>query len=138
MPVNDAMIETIRTFFAGDEAVTAVYLFGSQAAGKATAKSDIDLAVLLREKPAYDYRLRAMSELARLLKTEVDVLVLDQCGILMQRQVLKHGIVLYERDKRTRLAFEIRSRKMYFDFLPAHRLFVRKMEERLLKGKCNG
>lgn len=130
--------ETIRNYFSADSNVTAVYLFGSRAKGTATARSDIDLAVLLREKPEYDYRLRVMSELSGLLKTEVDVLVLDQCGILLQRQVLKHGIVLYERDRRARIAFEIRSRKIYFDFLPAHRLFVRKMEERLLKGSCNG
>lgn len=136
--MDEAAAETIRTYFSADGNVTAVYLFGSQAKGKATAKSDIDLAVLLREKPGYDYRLRVMSELAGLLKTEVDVLVLDQCGILMQRQVLKHGIVLYERDRRARIAFEIRSRKMYFDFLPAHRLYVKTMEERLLKGVGNG
>lgn len=133
-----AVTETIRAYFSADSNVTAVYLFGSRAKGTATAKSDIDLAVLLREKPEYDYRLRVMSELSSLLKTEVDVLVLDQCGILMQRQVLKHGIVLCERDRRARTAFEIRSRKMYFDFLPAHRLYVKALEERLLKGVGNG
>lgn len=136
--MDRAVTEKIRDYFAADPNVVAVYLFGSHAKGRAGAGSDIDLAVLLREKPEYDYRLRVMCELADLLKTEVDALILDQCGILMQRQVLKYGIVLFERDRRPRIAFEIRSRKLYFDFLPAHRLYVRKLEERLLKGGGNG
>ncbi|MBI1921463.1 MAG: nucleotidyltransferase domain-containing protein [Geobacter sp.] len=128
------MRDKIRDYFSTDPNVLAVYLFGSHAKGKARAGSDIDLAVLLDEKPEYDYRLRVMSELADLLKAEVDALVLKQCGILMQRQVLRYGIVLFERDRRARIAFEILSRKMYFDFLPAHRRYVAKMEERILGG----
>lgn len=136
--MEKAATDTIRAYFSADRNVTAVYLFGSQATGKATADSDIDLAVLVKERTEYDYRLRVMSDLEALLKAKLDVLVLNQCGILMQRQVLKHGIVLHEGDRSGRIAFEIRSRKMYFDFLPAHRLYVRRMEERLLKGDRNG
>ena len=132
------LIDKIGTYFEADANVAAVYLFGSYAKGKAGPASDIDLAVLLREKPAYDYRLRVMSELAEILKTETDVLVLNQCGILMQRQVLRYGIVVFERDRRGRIAFEIRSRKMYFDFLPAHRRHVAKMMQRLLGEAHHG
>lgn len=135
--MDEGIRDKIRAYFSADPNVVAVYLFGSHAKGRAKAGSDIDLALLLRENPEYDYRLRVMSELADLLKAEVDVLVLRQCGILMQRQVLRYGIVLFERDRRTRIAFEILSRKMYFDFLPAHRRYVAKMEERIL-GRRNG
>jgi predicted nucleotidyltransferase len=128
----------IARYFAADANVLAVYLFGSQAKGKAKAGSDIDLAILLQEKPAFDYRLEAMSKLAPLLQRDVDVVVLDQCGLIMQHQVLKYGILLFERDRRKRKAFEILSRKMYLDFLPAHRLYVAKMAERLLQEASHG
>jgi len=135
--MDEFINQKIRAYFSADPNVIAVYLFGSHAKGKARAGSDIDLALLLRENPEYDYRLRVMSELADLLKAEVDVLVLRQCGILMQRQVLRYGIALFERDRKARISFEILSRKMYFDFLPAHRHYVAKMEERIL-GRRNG
>lgn len=137
-PMDEFIRDKIRAYFSSDPNVLAVYLFGSHAKGKARTGSDIDLALLLKEKPVYDYRLKVMTELANLLGTEVDVLVLDQIGILMQRQVLKYGIVLFERDRRARIAFEIRSRKIYFDFLPAHRLYVAKMVERLSREVPNG
>lgn len=136
--MDEFIRENIRAYFSSDPNVLAVYLFGSHAKGKARTGSDIDLALLLKEKPEYDYRLKVMTELANLLGTEVDVLILDQIGILMQRQVLKYGVVLFERDRRARIAFEIRSRKMYFDFLPHHRLYVSKMLERLSREAPNG
>lgn len=137
-PMKKSMTETIIQYFAPDRRVIAVYLFGSQARGKAKSASDVDLAVLLAEKPDFDYRLKAMDELSGLLQKPVDVVIIDQCGLIMQRQVLKYGILLYELDSRKRKAFEILSRKMYLDFLPAHRLYVSKMEERILRRVENG
>lgn len=136
--MDKAVTEKIRDYFSSDPNVVAVYLFGSQARGRAKASSDIDLAVLLAEKPDFDYRLKAMDELSALLQKPVDVVILDQCGLIMQRQVLKYGILLFERDSRKRKAFEILSRKMYLDFLPAHRLYVSKMEERILRRVEHG
>lgn len=66
-PMKKSMTETIIQYFAPDRRVIAVYLFGSQAKGKAKSASDVDLAVLLAEKPDFDYRLKAMDELSGLL-----------------------------------------------------------------------
>jgi len=42
-------IERVARRLSGDPRVDAVYLFGSQASGEADDRSDVDLAVLLRE-----------------------------------------------------------------------------------------
>jgi predicted nucleotidyltransferase len=136
--MDEFTVKKLAEYFSTDENVIAVYVFGSHARGRAKASSDVDVAVLLDEKPGFDYRLKAMAELAELLRRAVDVVLLRQCGLLMQRQVLKYGKLIFERDSRKRKAFEIISRKMYFDFLPSHRLYVEKMKERLLKGGGRG
>lgn len=137
--MHKSITDAVAHYFVPDLNVMAVYLFGSQARGRAKTSSDVDLALLLERKPDFDYRLKAMAELSEFLHKPVDVVILDQCGVIMQRQVLKYGILLFERDSRKRKAFEILSRKMYLDFLPAHRLYAAKMEERLLRrGKDGG
>jgi len=136
--MDEVMGEKISEYFSDDENVIAVYVFGSHARGRAKASSDVDVAVLLEENPEFDYRLKAMAELGELLGRPVDVVSLRQCGLFMQRQVLKYGVLIFERDSKKRKAFEIISRKMYFDFQPYHRHYVAKMKERLSRGAGNG
>jgi predicted nucleotidyltransferase len=134
----EVMSEKISEYFSDDENVIAVYVFGSHARGRAKASSDVDVAVLLEKNPEFDYRLKVMAELGELLQRPVDVVSLRQCGLVLQRQVLKYGVLVFEGDSRKRKAFEIISRKKYFDFQPYHRHYVAKMKERLLKGAGNG
>ena len=47
----DAESEALAEYFRGDEAVAAVYLFGSVATGRAKRGSDIDVGVLFQNAP---------------------------------------------------------------------------------------
>ena len=49
--MKKAVLAKISQFFASQEGVVAVYLYGSQAKKIATAKSDLDLAVLFDRRP---------------------------------------------------------------------------------------
>lgn len=77
--------------------VLAVYLFGSQATGQATAESDLDLAVLL---PGYAQPLQlweVASQLAAQRHCDVDLVDLRAASTVMQYQIVMTGRCLYAR-----------------------------------------
>jgi predicted nucleotidyltransferase len=106
--------------------VMVAYLFGSRATGRARAESDVDVAVLLNEEDGFarfERRLQMMVEVSDVCGREADVIVLNDAPPLLQHQVLKHGRLLYERDRRARIEFEIRAGKIYADLEPMRRFF---------------
>ncbi len=130
-PTDDAgaLLERLRADFAGRPEVIAAYLFGSQAKGKATAESDVDIALLVRAdfdlQAHFMYRIEQMVALEQLCQRPVDVVLLNQADLVLRDQVLKYGRLLYESDHRQRVAFEVRSRQAYYDFQPMLTLFQR-------------
>jgi predicted nucleotidyltransferase len=106
--------------------LVAVYLFGSLVKGRAHPRSDIDIAVLLvamDSEAAFDRRLRLMECLRPYADREVDVIVLNTAPPLLQHQVLKHGRLLYERNRLARAEFEVRAGKVYADLKPMRDFF---------------
>jgi predicted nucleotidyltransferase len=72
-----------------------VYLFGSRAAGRARALSDIDLAFESRRPdrwPAFATWVR--EEAPTLL--DVDLVELTRCDPALRREILEHGVLLHE------------------------------------------
>jgi len=116
-----ADITALTEYLAAQPDVVAAYLFGSRATGRARAASDVDVAVLLNEEDSFarfERRLQLMVEVSDVCGREADVIVLNDAPPLLQHQVLKHGRLLYERDRRARVEFEVCSRKIYFDYKP--------------------
>lgn len=99
------------------------YLFGSYATRTATEKSDVDIAVLFgRPTPKaerFEYRLQLMETLSRLLKKNVEVVVLDDVSSLFFKYaIIKEGILLYEKSEAARIEFEGKVLGEFFDFQP--------------------
>ena len=112
-----------------DEVVSA-YLFGSVARGEATAKSDIDLAILLRGRPKgrlTDVRFALEARIEREIGRRAQVIVLNDAPADLVHNVLLDGRLLLDRDRSARVQFEVRSRNAYFDLLPTLKLY-RRME----------
>jgi len=134
----DIDFEGLQRFFSTQSDVIAAYLFGSVAKGKARPRSDIDIAVLLREGldsfKRFERRLRLMADLEALCHREVDVVVLNDAPLVLQNQVLRYGKLLYERDRRARIAFEVKSRKMYHDWKPWMEFYYRSLVRELKEG----
>jgi predicted nucleotidyltransferase len=125
--------------------VDAAYAFGSVARGTMTPFSDVDIALLLANPlPSYE---RLKLELAIQGDIEaacsfspVDVRAINQAPLTVRGRIIQQGILLYERDRARRIAFEVATRKRYFDFAPvARRLrdaFLQKVhQEGLLYGR---
>ncbi len=92
----------IRDALANEDDLVAVYLFGSQAEGKAHHLSDIDVAVLFDEMSAeqlFERTLAIGSLLEQALPCAVDVIPLNRAGPLLCFQVIQKGQLLLERDR---------------------------------------
>jgi predicted nucleotidyltransferase len=117
------MIETrLRTALStSDDDVLAAYLFGSVARGSAHDASDVDVGVLLREPPSgrlNDLPLSLEGKIERDLGRVVQVVVLNEAPPDLVYRVMRDGRLLLDRDKSSRIRFEVRLRGLYFDLLP--------------------
>ncbi|MGQ9583942.1 MAG: type VII toxin-antitoxin system MntA family adenylyltransferase antitoxin [Anaerolineae bacterium] len=123
------------TYFATQSDVVVAYLFGSVAQGRANAQSDVDVAVLLEgdlsEHAFVERQLDLMLALDNYADREVQVTLLNRASPLLAYQVTRYGVLLYERDRLERLAFEVRAMKVYFDVKPMLDFFTRVAIERI-------
>jgi len=128
---RDAIVVSLSTYLSthpGD--VAAAYLFGSVARGEATSKSDVDIGLLFSTSPAPTLEAlptRLEADLARAIGAPLQIVVLNRAPIDLVHRVLRDGILLLDRDRSSRIAFEVRARNLYWDLLPTLRRY-RRME----------
>jgi len=143
-PANTPLnIEALVDCLDAQPDVLAAYLFGSYATGQVRPGSDVDVAVLLSgedEVERFERRLRLMGEVEEALgRRPADVVVLNDAPPLLVHQVLKHGRLIYERDRAARVEFEVRAGKTYADLVPMRHFFreslFREIKESGLGGR---
>jgi uncharacterized protein len=110
--------ESLDTILAG-AGIRFAYVFGSRVSESARASSDADIAVM----PDHELGLLERERLAARLVThlavpDVDVVSLDRAALELRGRVVQEGELLYSADEPARVAFEVRTRSEYFDFLP--------------------
>ena len=102
--------------------VKVAYLFGSFASGRAHARSDVDVGLLLDD--GVEYRPHELSEIAgeiqskANLNSEVEVTTLNKAGIRLLIQVVREGKPLYVGDEEGRVSFESNVLLHYLDYKP--------------------
>lgn len=115
--------------------VETLWLFGSEAKGTATAKSDLDLAALFLRPPTPLERIEAAVDLGSFLGREVDLIDLDRTTPILAMQVLRHGRLLVDRNPTRRAAFFGRTISMYEDLKIVRRGAERSLLKRMAAGR---
>ncbi len=114
--------------------ITLAFLFGSVVTRDSFR--DIDIAVqLVRDFPRTEYlnfQLDLQLELQKVLKNEVDLIILNQAPPLLRYKVLKTGTLIIEKDRTAFRDFFKSTIYEYFDFLPVFNLYREKMRRRSL------
>ena len=107
----------------------ALYLFGSQATGEATAGSDVDLAVLLPDPLTAEQRWELGNTLADRLGKTVDLIDLRQASTVMQQQVVTKGLRLWQRGYASD-DFELTVQSEYWDLAIQRRELMADIRQR--------
>jgi predicted nucleotidyltransferase len=101
-----------RTFDADDVGVISVYLFGSQAAGRAHRESDVDVGVLLDwgsypdRARRFDARLKLSAHVGHAIgRNDVDIVILNDAPPHLARAIVSRGIRVFCRDAAADHAF---------------------------------
>jgi predicted nucleotidyltransferase len=123
--------EKLKDVFEDYPYIVSAYLFGSQATGKLTSESDVDIAILLRnDAPKGKELLHEEDYLAykaakMLGVKEVDLIDLNSKGIVFQHNVLRTGVLIYDADPAFRIKFETEVIIRFCDFEPTLRSIER-------------
>lgn len=117
-------VENIIKVLAEESDILFAFLFGSYAKGTQDDKSDIDIAVYLKDEsilervPLYPSRLAIKIEKVLDKKKTVDVRILNGSTLRFRSQVLRFGKLLHSKDEKKRIEFETSSLLQYYDFKP--------------------
>jgi hypothetical protein len=138
-PMAAATLASVRRaiarYVARRSEIKAAYVFGSVAAGRARADSDIDVAVLVDEtiRPSrmLKYRLQLMADLGAALHVrDIDVVVLNEAPPLLAHRVLSRGTLVFERSRSARVRFQVRTAARYLDLIPMFETHIRYSKRR--------
>ena len=115
MSIENQLIKLIPEIIFQFPSIQVMYLFGSHASGKPRASSDIDVAVFAdgSESPSMDLQLGVF--LQNRLKRQVDVVIMQKVSPILQHEVLKNKIRVFEKDAALRAFLENISLRAYLD-----------------------
>ena len=127
---EEKLISIVAEYLKDKEEVIAAYVYGSITSEKGVKRSDLDIALLTYpfwdKEESFKKRLYYIQEIQQLVKEEVDLILLQEAGELLVYQVLKKGRVIFERDKKSHVAFKATKIIQYLDF--------QHIERRMQKG----
>jgi len=134
---KDQVISSVKSTLESDQKIQAIYLFGSHATNTVNPMSDIDIAVLLHEEMVEDMveiyweLLRRISD--ALHTDRLDLVILNKSEPALKFNVIKDGILIYERDSVARVRFERRTINQYLDMQYIWEYYDAKLKKRLLE-----
>jgi predicted nucleotidyltransferase len=133
--LSSAAIEGIAEALDRRFGVDALWVFGSEAMGRAQAESDLDLAVLFRTRPHAVELLDLRGEIAATMGRDVDLVDLEGASPVLAMQVLRNGKLLIDRDARHRVRFSAGAPARYEDLKRTRRPIEEALRERLVHGR---
>lgn len=124
MVINaDEIREILKEYFQKHPEIEVAYVFGSVVQERTTIFSDIDIAVILDSERVdeksyrYGYKAEILTDLIKVLKTNnVDLVILNEANSLLRHRVLYFGNLVYCKNEKKRLLFQIDTINKYNDF----------------------
>ena len=108
------ILDIIKKFILENVDCNAIVLFGSYARGTQNAESDIDIAIKPNTNISKKQIFYLSQELEEKIKTEVDLINLDDINDSFRYEILINGKTIYCKDE---LKFELYKLDMYREYL---------------------
>ncbi|HRR96805.1 MAG TPA: nucleotidyltransferase domain-containing protein [Candidatus Ratteibacteria bacterium] len=127
-------IKTIlKEYFQKHPEIEVAYVFGSVAQEKDNVLSDIDIGIIIdkgqinEQSYRYGYKAEILTDLIKLLKTNnIDLVILNDANTLLKHRVLYFGKVIYSKNEKNRIQFQVNTINKYADF----RQFIKQQENK--------
>ena len=133
--------EKIRNYFAVQDDVAAVYIYGSYAKGKPRLDSDVDVAVLLKD---YDpdteqaKKILYMTELSRRTRMVIHPVILNSAGEVLLKQILEKGKCVLKKDGKSLSRFKMTAIARIAEYGYYQRIFQRGVIQQIMGGENHG
>ena len=126
-----AQIDGIVALLDAGPGVDNLWVFGSEATGRTTEDSDLDLAALFRRRPTSAEIVELSGKLTDLVGRPVDLVDLDRASPIVGMQAMRHGTLVVDRSPRHRFEYLARLPGLYEDLArvraPIERALLRRM-----------
>jgi len=108
MEIDQKMLESLKTYFEGRDDIAFAFLFGSAARGRVRREGDVDIAVYFKPEKeveweafnrSYEGENRIALDLEKLLKKEVDLVVLNRARAVIADEIIRKGKRLIIKDR---------------------------------------
>ncbi len=121
---KEVLINKLSSHLSGYKQISSAYIFGSFI--QPDVFSDIDIGILANGKiePALDFELKLEIELEDLIRYPVDVRILNNAPLSFSHNVIRHGMIIIDRDQNFRADFTGYILKQYFDFAPYRKRYL--------------
>ncbi|MDZ7291220.1 MAG: nucleotidyltransferase domain-containing protein [candidate division KSB1 bacterium] len=141
--MSEDQLAALAKVLQGYPDVQFAYLFGSQATGKVSPISDVDIAVYFGDDlPAterFQLQLLLIGVLCQTLqRNDVELAVLNNVDVVLRYQVLKYGKLFFCRDKATKNEFFVQTIREYLNTEPMRAFYREKMKQQIREGNFIG
>jgi uncharacterized protein len=130
----EKLLEPIRSILSQHQNIKLCILFGSMASERASADSDLDIAVAGSQPLSGDEYLELMAAFSSVTHHEIDLLDLTTATGEILKQALSKGVVLQNLDKSLYARHISRMLFNQADMMPYHNRILRERRERFLNG----
>ena len=111
-------LRVLRDVFRSYPAIQGVYVFGSIGSGKTHEGSDLDLAIVSRNRTVKETKLALLTDLARSGFCDVDLIFLDTEDIVLKYEAVRQNRLIYSTPDFDRGGMYSRVMREYLDFAP--------------------
>jgi predicted nucleotidyltransferase len=133
--MKEEVINKIKNYLFRRDDVVVSYIFGSYFTKKVSQRSDIDIAVLLRDsitkKDYGNIKLSIINDLIGLLSFDrIDVIILNIASPLLSHEIIKKGFLLFSKNEVRRIEYIARTTTHYLDTI-----YLRAVQNKILHEK---
>ncbi|HHN64179.1 MAG TPA: hypothetical protein ENK09_02310 [Nitrospirae bacterium] len=130
MERNEILLE-IKNFLNSRDDVLLAFVFGSFIEDRQTEESDIDIAILFKQRPDFSTLTEIIDTLSGIAKREADIVVLNDSSPIIRMQVLKKGRLIKKINDSVYNDFFTRTIKEYDDL----KRIRKEQEKNILRGR---
>lgn len=124
------MIDKIIEIIKSNVEVEVIYVFGSYGTERYNSESDIDIAFSGKSEISKEIMKKIWYELVDKLEHEIDLVDINNCGLIIKKEIILKGRLIFEREKGLSEKMKYRIYSLYGQYLEDVSIVKDKIKER--------